>query len=54
MNDRGNLHEPIHIPKKRPTNHNTRNPQKYIEHKPRTERMKKNPITYMRHLLNNI
>ena len=42
------------FPKKTPTNHNTRNPQKYIEHKPRTERMKKNPITDMRHLLNNI
>ena len=42
------------FPKKPNTPYNTRNPQTYIETKPRTERMKRNPINYMRKLLNNM
>ena len=42
------------FPRKPNTNHNTRNPHKYLETKARTERMRKNPINNMRTILNKI
>ena len=36
------------------TIHNTRNPEIYMVEKPRTERLKKNPVVYMRYALNKL
>ena len=41
------------FPKKPQTNYITRNIRPYLEVLPRTERMKRNPITYMRRILND-
>ena len=42
------------FPKKPLSNHYTRNPQTYLEPRARTERMRRNPINYMRRELNNM
>ena len=42
------------FPKKPTRTHNTRNIRPYVEVIPKTERMKKNPITYMRKILNDL
>ena len=42
------------FPEKPITQHNTRQSQKYLELRPRTERMKRNPIYHMRRVLNSI
>ena len=42
------------FPERGETGHNTRHPEKYIVEKYRTERMKKNPVTFMRTALNRI
>ena len=40
------------FPQKMPSHYLIRNPEIYREEKIRTERMRKNPLTYMRHELN--
>ena len=42
------------FPQKPVSVHNTRNPETYLVSRPRTERMKKNPVTYMRTELNRL
>ena len=42
------------FPRKDQTGHNTQRPEVYVEEKVRTERMKKNPLNYMRHELNKL
>ena len=42
------------FPKKKQTDYSTRNPELYQIDKHRTERMKRNPVTYMRYELNRI
>ena len=42
------------FPRRPETIHNTRNPEVYIVDRPRTERMKKNPVMYMRQALNKL
>jgi len=42
------------FPEKPKSTHNTRYQKKYVEVKPRTERFKHNPLTYMRKLLNDL
>lgn len=42
------------FPLRAESGHNTRHPEKYLEEKSRTERMRKNPLQYMRHELNKL
>ena len=42
------------FPLRKKSCHNTRNPEKYLVSKSRTERMKKNPVSYMRSELNKL
>ena len=41
------------FPTRNSSGHHTRRPEKYLVEKHRTERMKKNPVCYMRRVLNN-
>ena len=42
------------FPRKICSNYDTRNPEKFVEKKVRTERMRKNPLNFMAHELNKI
>ena len=42
------------FPKRHNTTHCTRNPEIYHIDKHRTERMRRNPVTYMKYALNNV
>ena len=42
------------FPRKNDSGHDTRRPEKYIISKARTERMKRNPVNYMRAILNKL